>query len=106
VTGRPVPTRRPSRRLAHAPSSLGRLVERFELPFHHVATEGLTREAHEQAVLAAVAPYAPEYLVLAKYMRVLTPDFVARYPGRIVNIHHSFLPAFIGARPYQQAARP
>ncbi len=84
-------------------AALGRLVERFELPFHHVATEGLTREAHERAVLATVEPYAPEYLVLAKYMRVLTPDFVARYPGRIINIHHSFLPAFIGARPYQQA---
>ena len=47
--------------------------------------------------------YAPDHLVLAKYMRVLSPDFIARYPGRIVNIHHSFLPAFVGARPYQQA---
>jgi len=45
----------------------------------------------------------PEYLVLAKYMRVLSPGFVSRYPSRIINIHHSFLPAFIGAKPYHQA---
>jgi formyltetrahydrofolate deformylase len=83
--------------------TLRRLVERFDVPFHHVSHEGLDRAAHERAVLAAIAPHAPEYLVLAKYMRVLSPDFVARHPGRIINIHHSFLPAFIGARPYQQA---
>ncbi|HSG51474.1 MAG TPA: formyltransferase family protein, partial [Rheinheimera sp.] len=45
----------------------------------------------------------PEYLVLAKFMRILTPEFVAQYPNKIINIHHSFLPAFIGANPYQQA---
>jgi formyltetrahydrofolate deformylase len=79
------------------------LVERFGIPFHHLGHDGRTREEHEQALVAAIAPYAPEYLVLAKYMRVLTPDFVARYSGRIINIHHSFLPAFVGARPYHQA---
>lgn len=84
-------------------ANLGRLAERFGIPFHHVGHEGLTREDHDQAMLAVIEPYRPEYLVLAKYMRVLSPGFVARYPGRIVNIHHSFLPAFIGARPYQQA---
>ncbi|MGL5162988.1 MAG: formyltetrahydrofolate deformylase, partial [Plesiomonas shigelloides] len=47
--------------------------------------------------------YAPDYLVLAKYMRVLTPEFVGHYPNQIINIHHSFLPAFIGAKPYHQA---
>ena len=47
--------------------------------------------------------YAPDYIVLAKYMRVLNPEFVVRYPNRVINIHHSFLPAFIGAKPYQQA---
>lgn len=45
----------------------------------------------------------PEFLVLAKYMRVLSPDFVGQYPSRIINIHHSFLPAFVGAKPYHQA---
>ena len=47
--------------------------------------------------------YEPEILVLAKYMRVLSADFVARFPSRLLNIHHSFLPAFVGARPYHQA---
>ena len=86
-------------------AKLGSLVERFGLPFHHVPHQGVSREAHEAAVLAAVKPYAPEYLVLAKYMRILTGDFVSHYPRRIINIHHSFLPAFIGARPYHQAFR-
>jgi formyltetrahydrofolate deformylase len=79
------------------------LAARFGVPFHHVGHEGLERAAHEEAVTAAIDAYAPEYVVLAKYMRVLTPAFVARYRGRIINIHHSFLPAFIGANPYRQA---
>jgi len=79
------------------------LVRRFELPFHFVASEGLSREAHEAALLGVVQGYSPEYLVLAKYMRILTPALVGRYPYRIVNIHHSFLPAFVGASPYRQA---
>jgi formyltetrahydrofolate deformylase len=84
-------------------STLGDLVERFDIPFHCVSHEGKDRAQHERAILEVIEPYDPEYLVLAKYMRVLSPDFVARYQGRIINIHHSFLPAFAGARPYQQA---
>jgi formyltetrahydrofolate deformylase len=79
------------------------LVERFGLPFHHVSHDGLSREAHEQAIAEVIATYQPDYLVLAKYMRILSPAFIDRYPGRIVNIHHTFLPAFIGANPYRQA---
>ena len=79
------------------------LVTKFDLPFHFVSHEALTREAHEAEVLKIIERLQPDYLVLAKYMRVLTPEFVRRFPARIVNIHHSFLPAFIGARPYQQA---
>jgi len=82
---------------------LRELVEKFDIPFHLVSHEGLDRIQHEQALLVAVSQYSPDYLVLAKYMRVLTPDFVAEYPNRILNIHHSFLPAFIGAAPYRQA---
>jgi formyltetrahydrofolate deformylase len=82
---------------------LGSLVRKFDVPFRFVDHEGLDREAHEQAVSAAIAEYAPEYIVLAKYMRVLSPAFVAEYAGRIINIHHSFLPAFAGAAPYRQA---
>ena len=84
------------------------LVERFGLPFHHVphqdaAGRDLPREEHEAALARAIDSHAPEYVVLARYMRVLTEGFVARYPHRIVNIHHSFLPAFAGASPYRQA---
>jgi formyltetrahydrofolate deformylase len=79
------------------------LVEKFGIPFHHVSHEGLERSAHEAAVLSAIAKYSPEYIVLAKYMRILTPAFVAQYSRRILNIHHSFLPAFTGAGPYRQA---
>ncbi|GIU07495.1 formyltetrahydrofolate deformylase [Shewanella morhuae] len=83
--------------------ALRELTEKFNIPFHLVSHEGLDRIQHEQVLLAAVSQYEPDYLVLAKYMRVLTPDFVAQYPNRIINIHHSFLPAFIGAAPYRQA---
>jgi formyltetrahydrofolate deformylase len=84
-------------------ATLAALAQRFGIPFHHVAHQDLTREAHEAALLDAVAAYDPDYLVLAKYMRILSPAFIARYPERIINIHHSFLPAFVGANPYRQA---
>lgn len=84
-------------------SVLGDLVGKFGVPFHHVPAEGVDRAAHEAAVSALLESIGPEFLVLAKYMRVLSPAFVARYPSRIINIHHSFLPAFIGAKPYHQA---
>lgn len=82
---------------------LGDLVERFRLPFHHVPHADLSRPEHEARLTEVVDAYAPEYIVLAKYMRVLSPDFVARYSHRIINIHHSFLPAFVGGHPYRQA---
>lgn len=84
-------------------NSLGQLTEKFDIPFHHVSHEGLTREEHEEHLLAAIEQYDPDYVVLAKYMRILTANFVAQFPHKIINIHHSFLPAFIGAKPYQQA---
>jgi formyltetrahydrofolate deformylase len=79
------------------------LVERFGVPFAHVPHEGLERPAHEAALAAAIDVHAPATVVLARYMRVLSPEFVARYAGRMINIHHSFLPAFAGAAPYRQA---
>ncbi|WP_318520501.1 formyltetrahydrofolate deformylase [Photobacterium leiognathi] len=84
-------------------NTLQGLTEKFDIPFHHVCHEGLSREEHEQKLLEAVQQYQPNYVVLAKYMRILTPNFVAQFPNKIINIHHSFLPAFIGAKPYQQA---
>jgi formyltetrahydrofolate deformylase len=84
-------------------ATLERLVRRFDVPFHHVPHEGLDRASHERAIQAVLDRYDPEYLVLAKFMRVLSSAFVSHHAGRIINIHHSFLPAFVGARPYQQA---
>ena len=79
------------------------LVEGFGVPYHYIPHEGKGRQEHEQKILDAVRGYGPHYLVLAKYMRILSPSFVSSFPYRIINIHHSFLPAFIGASPYQQA---
>jgi formyltetrahydrofolate deformylase len=84
-------------------ATLAPLTERFAIPFHHVPHQGLTRSAHEDALQQVLARYELDYLVLAKYMRILSPGFIAQYPDRIVNIHHSFLPAFAGANPYRQA---
>lgn len=79
------------------------LVERFGIPFHHVPHAGLDRQTHEAALLEAIDRHTPDYVVLARYMRVLSAAAISRYPDRIVNIHHSFLPAFAGASPYRQA---
>lgn len=84
-------------------NTLQPFVSKFGIPFHFISHEHKSREEHEEAILRTLEIYRPEYLVLAKYMRVLSPTFVANYPNKIVNIHHSFLPAFIGANPYRQA---
>ncbi len=79
------------------------LTEKFGIPFHYISHENISREEHEKLVIDCVNQYSPEYLVLAKYMRILSPWFVSNYTNKIINIHHSFLPAFIGANPYKQA---
>lgn len=81
------------------------LVDRFNIPFLHISVDGLKRTEHEQKVIEAIGEYSDglDYIVLAKYMRVLTPYFVEKFENKIINIHHSFLPAFIGANPYKQA---
>ncbi len=84
-------------------NTLQPFVSKFGIPFHYVSHEHKTREEHEEAILRTLEIYKPEYLVLAKYMRILSPTFVSHYANKIVNIHHSFLPAFIGANPYRQA---
>ena len=82
---------------------LGELTRKFDLPFHCLPHEGRSRAQHEAEILAQLAAYAPDFVVLAKYMRILSPEFVAPYANRLINIHHSFLPAFVGASPYAQA---
>ncbi|CAA6800803.1 MAG: Formyltetrahydrofolate deformylase (EC [uncultured Sulfurovum sp.] len=83
--------------------TLEHLVRRFDIPFFKVSAEGMTREEHENQVMMLIDEQKFDYIVLAKYMRILTFKFVEAYPQKIINIHHSFLPAFIGANPYKQA---
>jgi formyltetrahydrofolate deformylase len=84
-------------------TTLGKLVTRFDIPFHHISADDLNRQQHEKLVSNCINQYDFNYIVLAKYMRILTSDFVLKYAHKIINIHHSFLPAFIGANPYKQA---
>jgi formyltetrahydrofolate deformylase len=79
------------------------LTNKFGIPFHYISHEGVSREDHEAAILNKAKEYNPEFIVLAKYMRILSSEFVSFYSNKIINIHHSFLPAFIGANPYVQA---
>lgn len=79
------------------------LSDKFNIPFTYISADGMERSEHEKLVLTELAKYKFDYMVLAKYMRILSPDFVKVYPKKIINIHHSFLPAFIGANPYKQA---
>ena len=80
------------------------LVDRFNIPFICISHNDLSRDEHEDKILECLSGFEEiDYIVLAKYMRILTPRFVEVYENRIINIHHSFLPAFIGANPYKQA---
>lgn len=83
---------------------LNSLVSKFNIPFITVSHEGYERLEHEQKIMEHIDSFSDvAYIVLAKYMRILTPSFVEAYQDKIINIHHSFLPAFIGANPYKQA---
>jgi len=75
----------------------------YGLPFHFISMTGETRQEGERRQLELLASAGAELIVLARYMQVLSPGFVERYPRRIINVHHSFLPAFTGARPYHAA---
>jgi len=75
----------------------------FGIPFHHLAVTPENKAAQEARVVELLESEEVDVVVLARYMQVLSPEFVGRYPNRIINIHHSFLPAFAGARPYHQA---
>ncbi len=84
-------------------SVLESLVEKFNIPFYYESHQNKTREDHEEKILEILKKYEPDYLILAKYMRILTSNFLSKYENKIINIHHSFLPAFIGVNPYEQA---
>ena len=79
------------------------LAQFYGIAFHHIPVDAQNRAEAEARQIALLAQHAVELLVLARYMQVLSPEFVASYPQRIINVHHSFLPAFSGARPYHAA---
>lgn len=79
------------------------LADFYGIDFHHVPVTKETKVEAESKQFALFDQYAVDLIVLARYMQILSSDFVARYPQQIINIHHSFLPAFIGAKPYHRA---
>jgi len=84
--------------------NLESLVSKFGVNYITISHEGLERSEHENKIIETINSFEDvDYIVLAKYMRILTPRFVAAFEDKIMNIHHSFLPAFIGANPYKQA---
>ncbi len=84
-------------------SHCGPLAERSGIPFHEIEMDGPLREKGFLEIRALLAAQDVELVVLARFMQILPDDFCRDYSGKIINIHHSFLPAFIGANPYKQA---
>jgi len=79
------------------------IAEFYRIPFYLVPVEKDTKQTAEGQILALLETNAVDFIVLARYMQILSTDFVNKYPSRIINIHHSFLPAFVGSKPYHQA---
>ncbi|MCL2585886.1 MAG: formyltetrahydrofolate deformylase [Streptosporangiales bacterium] len=79
------------------------LTESYKLPFHHIPVTAETKPAAEASLLSLIDETETELIVLARYMQILSPEVCKRVEGRMINIHHSFLPSFKGAKPYHQA---
>jgi formyltetrahydrofolate deformylase len=75
----------------------------YGVEFHHIPVAGSSKAEAEQSQLELLERHEISLVVLARYMQILSADFVGRYPSRIINVHHSFLPAFVGSRPYHAA---
>ncbi|MBU8905255.1 formyltetrahydrofolate deformylase [Desertibacillus haloalkaliphilus] len=84
-------------------ADLQQTVESYGIPFYHIPVTKDTKPAAEQEAIDLLEKHNIDFIVLARYMQILSADFVGHFPNRIINIHHSFLPAFIGANPYAQA---
>jgi formyltetrahydrofolate deformylase len=84
-------------------ADLGDVAKHFGVPFHVVPVTPETRASAEQQQRVLLAGYGADLIVLARYMQVVSAEMTAQYAGRIINIHHSFLPAFVGQKPYHQA---
>ncbi|MBM7608534.1 formyltetrahydrofolate deformylase [Lysinibacillus composti] len=81
------------------------IVESYGIPFHYLPANKDIRKEVEAKQIRLMEEYDVDLLILARYMQILTPEFVNHFENRIINIHHSFLPAFIGANPYERAHR-
>lgn len=81
---------------------LKKAADHFDIPFHHIPVTPDTKKEAELKILT-LCENQVDGIILARYMQILSEEFVNRYPSKIINIHHSFLPAFVGANPYQQA---
>ncbi|MGB8733700.1 MAG: formyltetrahydrofolate deformylase [Candidatus Sulfotelmatobacter sp.] len=75
----------------------------YRIPYTVIASTKENKQQAEEQIASLIDSHKADFMVLARYMQILSNDFVNRYPQRIINIHHSFLPAFVGARPYHQA---
>lgn len=82
---------------------LRRMVEWHDIPYHHVPVDPSNKQEAFEQVSALVDQYETDLVVLARYMQILPADLCEKYAGRVINIHHSFLPSFAGAKPYHQA---
>jgi formyltetrahydrofolate deformylase len=78
------------------------MVESFGIPYHHIPVTADSKVEAERKQMEVVADKA-DLIVLARYMQIISPKFIEQFPNRIINIHHSFLPAFVGGKPYAQA---
>ena len=79
------------------------VAKRFEIPFKHIPVTKATKAEAEAEQIAAIKEHQIDLIVLARYMQIISDEFVAQFKNKIINIHHSFLPAFIGAKPYHAA---
>lgn len=79
------------------------IAEQFELPFYHIPVSGSDKQAAERRQLELLEEHNVDFIVLARYMQIVTARIIDVYPNKIINIHHSFLPAFAGAKPYHAA---
>lgn len=84
-------------------ADLGYIARDWGVPFHHVPITAATRDEAERRQQEILAESGADLAVLARYMQILSPEFTTAWRGRVINIHHSFLPAFAGARPFHQA---
>ena len=86
-------------------NDLRNMVEWYGVPYHHVAVDPANKEASFAQVTQLIEDYKTDCIVLARYMQIIPPALCQRYVQKIINIHHSFLPSFVGAKPYHQAAK-